>query len=128
MYDYEHKYFSNEEKLLELIQNGPVVSWFDVEEFSFFRFYGGGVYYKPDVCDSYEEELIPPECAEDYGRGYTCLKDCKKKLPKHCDRYKRVIYWCKNDCVSLRFLNSERLTNDGLYGHAVTIVGYGTDR
>ena len=101
MYNYEYKYFSDEDKLFELIQDGPVVSWFDVGED--FQDYGGGVYFSP-ICDSYEEEIIPPECAEDNYQGYTCLKECKKKLPKHCDRYERVIYCCKTvmyDCFSL---------------------------
>ena len=71
MYNYEYKYFSDEAKLFELIQDGPVVSWFDVGED--FQDYGGGVYYSPNVCDSYEEEPIPPECAEDYGRGTHAL-------------------------------------------------------
>ena len=82
---YEFKYFSDEDKLLELIQYGPVATWFDVaDDFRFF--YGPGVYYNPNICASYEEEEVPPECREEGGRGYTCLGDCKNKLPAHCDR------------------------------------------
>ena len=95
MLDFEYKYFSDEEKMFELIQKGPVVSWFDVHKPTFqgevnkFRFLAGGVYYQPEACDSYEEEIIQnvaPECVGKNGQGYTCLKDCKNKRPKHCDR------------------------------------------
>ena len=61
---YEFKYFSDEDKLLELIQYGPVVTWFDVGE-DFKNFYGPGVYYNPNICASYEEEEVPPECREE---------------------------------------------------------------
>ena len=81
--DYEYKYFSDEAKLLELVQYGPIVTWMDVG--ADFLFYGGGVYYKPEVCSSYEEEAVTPECFTEDG-GYTCLGDCKHQLPLHCDR------------------------------------------
>ena len=81
--DYEYKYFSDETKLLELVQQGPVATWFDVG--AEFQFYGGGVYYSPGVCGNYEEEEVTPECAREAG-GYTCLGDCKHQLPQHCDR------------------------------------------
>ena len=85
MTDYEYKYFSDEDKLMELIQNGPVATWFDVgEDFQFFH--GDGVYFNPDICDNYEEEEVPEECREEHGLGYTCLGKCKDKLPKHCNR------------------------------------------
>ena len=46
--NYEYKYFSDEEKLLELIQSGPVATWFDVgPDFQFYG--GGGVYYNPEL-------------------------------------------------------------------------------
>ena len=59
-----------------------------------------GVFSKGDGCDNYKEEDIPRECQEGEGytlykyklikqrkgEGYTCLGDCKDKLPKHCDR------------------------------------------
>ena len=83
--DYEYKYFTDEEHLLELVQDGPVVSWFDAG--NSFRNYSGGVYYDPETCSNYEEEYIPPECKGSNGMGYTCLEDCKNKLPLHCDRY-----------------------------------------
>ena len=90
MLDYEYEYFSDEGKMFELIQNGPVVSWFDVHIPSFqknkFRFLAGGVYYQPEVCDSYEEEIVEEIAPECVGQGYICLGDCKNKLPKHCDR------------------------------------------
>ena len=70
---------------MELLQRGPVVTHFDVG--GDFRFSGGagGVYYNTEVCDNYEEEDVPPECARE-GGGYTCHRDCKYKMPKHCDR------------------------------------------
>ena len=93
MLDLEYEYESNEDKMFELIQNGPVVSWFDVHIPSFgeknkFRFLAGGVYYQPEVCDSYEQEIVPQECVGENGSRYKCVKelDCKNRLPKHCDR------------------------------------------
>ena len=82
---YEYDYFSDEIKLMELLQNGPVDTVFDVGED--FRFVGGavGVYYNTEVCGNNEDEAVPPECARE-GGGYTCLGDCKRKLPQHCDR------------------------------------------
>merc|ERR1711934_595719 len=104
--------------MFELIQNGPVVSWFDVHIPSFgeknkFRFLAGGVYYQPEVCDSYEEENVPLECVGENGSRYKCVKelDCKNRLPKHCDRF-----------------NPEAAAQRPVNNHAVTIVGYGTDR
>ena len=91
--DYEHKYFSDETKLMELLQNGPVATWFDVGED--FRFYGGagGVYYNTEVCGNNRDEAVPPECARE-GGGYTCLGDCKRKLPQHCDRCVIIFVIC----------------------------------
>ena len=81
--DYEYKYFSDEAKLMELIQYGPVTTWVDVGPD--WLFFGGGVYYSPEVCNSYEEEAVTPECFSEDG-GYTCLGDCKHQLPLHCGR------------------------------------------
>ena len=95
--DYEYKYFSDETKLLELVQTGPVATWFDVG--AEFQFYGGGVYYSPEVCSNYEEEAVTPECAKE-GGGYTCLGECKDKLPQHCDRCCEsmvAIYGCPSE-------------------------------
>ena len=87
MTDYEYKYFSDEDKLLEMIQYGPVVSWIDVDVVSLnFKQYKGGVYFNKESCVSYEEEEVPHECRESYGKGYTCLGKCKSLLPLHCDR------------------------------------------
>ena len=52
MLDFEYEYESNEDKMFELIQNGPVVSWFDVHIPSFgeknkFRFLAGGFTTNP---------------------------------------------------------------------------------
>ena len=81
--DYQFKYFSTEDDLFEMIQSGPVVTTIDVgPEFQFL--YGGGVFFDQERCVSYEDEDVPEECRD--GDGYTCLGDCKKKLPKHCDR------------------------------------------
>ena len=44
-----------------------------------------GVYYSPRECTNYRNETVPEECQED-NTGYTCLGDCKEKLPLHCDR------------------------------------------
>ena len=85
MTDYEYKYFSDEDKLLEMIQNGPVVSWMDIDVVNF-KQYNGGVYFNKESCVSYEEEEVPHECRESYGKGYTCLGKCKSLLPLHCDR------------------------------------------
>ena len=75
--------------MLEVIQNGPVVSWFDVSS-SFFEYSGGpeSVWFNEDECVSYEDEEIPPECSRD--GGYTCLprEECTELIPKHCGRYK----------------------------------------
>ena len=55
--DYEYIYFSDERKLMERIQKGPVATWFDVG--IDFVFYGGstGIYYSKDtggVCGNNE--------------------------------------------------------------------------
>ena len=89
--DYEYKYFSDEKKLLELIQNGPVVTWIDVT--ATFLTYAGGpesVWYNPEECVSYEEEEVPQECSRD--GGYTCLprEKCTELIPDHCNRYKQL--------------------------------------
>ena len=74
---------------------------------------------------------MPPECAEENG-GYTCLGDCKRKMPEHCDRYDQTFEkkYCLHyiHMISSRFLNTDRYKAKGLGGHAVTVVGYGTDR
>ena len=85
---------------MELIQNGPVVTWFDVNP-NIHPWLGNGIYYNTNVCDNNEvvflyfifkkkkfpkkDEAVPPECAEEDG-GYTCIGDCKRKMPQHCDR------------------------------------------
>ena len=78
---------------MELLQNGPVATWFDVGED--FRFYGGagGVYYNTEVCGNNGDEAVPPECTRE-GGGYTCLGDCKRKLPQHCDRCVIIFVIC----------------------------------
>ena len=39
--DYEYEYYSDEERLLSLIENGPVATWMDIsKEFQFA--WGGG--------------------------------------------------------------------------------------
>ena len=50
-----------------------------------------GVFYDPDKCVSYEFETVPQECQRG-SDGYTCLGDCKEKLPLHCDRKLNILY------------------------------------
>ena len=50
-----------------------------------------GVFYDPDKCASYELEPVPEECQRG-SSGYTCLGDCKEKLPLHCDRKLHISY------------------------------------
>ena len=77
------KYFADEEDLMERIQYGPVATHIDVTRA--FQFWKKGVFYRGDKCVNYEEEDVPPACQKgDF--GYTCLGDCKYKLPKHCNR------------------------------------------
>ena len=52
MDSYEFNYFSDERKLMELIQKGPVATWFDVG--IDLHFYGGGIYWSPGVCGNNE--------------------------------------------------------------------------
>ena len=85
------KFFSTEDDLFEMLQSGPVVTNIDVGPD--FQFYykersneNGGVFYDVSRCVNYfDEQPIPEECQEG-SFGYTCLGDCKKKLPNHCDR------------------------------------------
>ena len=52
MVDFEYKYFSNERKMMELLQNGPVATWLDVgEELPFFN---TGIYYNTTLCGNNE--------------------------------------------------------------------------
>ena len=55
--NYDYDYFSDETKLMELIQYGPVVTWFDVPV-DLFRFVGEGIYYNPDLCGNNEVVLF----------------------------------------------------------------------
>ena len=73
---------------------------------------------------------MPPECTEEDG-GYTCFGDCKRKMPQHCDRCdqtleKKYLLFALY-MISSRFFNTKRYNEKGLGGHAVTVVGYGTD-
>ena len=54
-------------------------------------FFLKGVFYDRDKCASYELEPVPQECQRG-GAGYTCLGDCKEKLPLHCDRKLHISY------------------------------------
>ena len=81
--DYQYKYFSTEDDLLQMIQSGPVVTNVDVGPA--FQFYAGGVFYDEERCVNYVNEPVPQECRVG-ASGYTCLGDCKHKLPDHCDR------------------------------------------
>ena len=81
--DYQWKFFSTEDDLFQMIQSGPVATNIDVDPE--FQFYSGGVFYNESRCVNYENESIPKEC-RDGASGYTCLGDCKNKLPDHCDR------------------------------------------
>ena len=124
--NYEYKYFTDKAHLLELVQYGPVVTSMDISEF--FHVYAGGVFYDRN-CFNNKDETVPPECRGSNGQGFTCLGDCKNKLPVHCDRYGVG----EKDIGNFRWLfsrwfNYKRYTEDGLYFHAVLIVGYGTDR
>ena len=125
--NYEFKYFSDETKLMELLQNGPVATWLDVGEE--LQHFGSGVYYNPGLCGNNEDEAVPPECARDDG-SCTCLRDCKRKMPQHCDRCVKMFvqYMIVSTLFISRFSNVPRHNAKGLFGHAVTVVGYGTDR
>ena len=115
--------------MLEVIQNGPVVTWIDVTQ-TFLTYAGGpeSVWFNEDECVSYEDEEVPPECTRD--SGYTCLprEKCTTKIPKHCDRYKKSVLLCPSPTHAIfrRFLSPpcEPLPA----GHVITIVGYGTTR
>ncbi len=82
--DYEYEYFTDEAHLLELIQHGPVITSVDVGEN--LRYIDRTVYYHPATCSNNNDESVPNECRGSDGQGYTCLGDCKNKLPVHCDR------------------------------------------
>ena len=49
---------------MELIQYGPVATWFDVHED--FRFVGEGIYYNPDVCGNNEVFFIHIKYSENF--------------------------------------------------------------
>ena len=68
-------------------------------------------------------EDVPYECVTPEG-GYTCLGDCKKKLPDHCDRYVKSV-----SKEHLRTTFSFRLfvPSNVSYPHTVNVVGYGVD-
>ena len=55
--NYDYEYFSDERKLMELIQNGPVATWFDVNP-NVHPWLGRGIYYNPDVCGNNEVVFI----------------------------------------------------------------------
>ena len=82
--DFRFKWFATEEDLIRRVQSGPVVSNIDITED--FQFFGGGVFFNENQCVNYVNEPVPEECRRDGAFGYTCLKDCKNKLPDHCDR------------------------------------------
>ena len=111
--DHQYKYFATEDDLFKMLQSGPVVTIIDVGEA--FHFLGDGILYDTKSCTNYEDEPIPQECrrvSQISGEsGYTCLGNCKNKLPLHCDRF-------------LSKLPPNPLT----FQHAITIVGYGRDR
>ena len=87
--DFRYKWFATEEDLLHRIQSGPVVTNVDItEDFQFF--FGDGVFYNENQCTNYVNEPVPEECRRAGTFGYTCLKDCKDKLPDHCDRWKLI--------------------------------------
>ena len=85
--NYQWKYFADEDDLMRMIQEGPVVTNLDVVQ-GFQDFSGNTVWFSED-CVNYEDdyELIKQtNCTGKNGKGYTCLGDCKDKLPKYCDR------------------------------------------
>ena len=88
---FQYKWFATEFDLLPKIQSGPMVVNMDVAidpitGFCPFQFYGGGVFYDEVSCTNMLDEPVPEECRRDGQFGYTCLGDCKNKLPLHCDR------------------------------------------
>ena len=72
-------------------------------------YYTSGIFYDAEDCDSYALEPVPSECQEerDGKKAYTCLGDCKRKMPVHCD----FLYKPSNNS----------------YANAVTVFGYGEE-
>ena len=85
---------------------GPTVTTVTVT--ADWQYYGSGILYTED-CANYALEPVPSECQEerDGKKAYTCLGDCKRKMPEHCD------FLFKQD--------DKRVTRQ------VTVFGYGED-
>ena len=83
MVDYEYKFFADEELLMSWLQYGPVVSSVDVT--ADWLNYASGCFYSRQ-CANYAKERVPSDCLTPDG-GYTCVGDCKNKMPAHCDRF-----------------------------------------
>ena len=110
--DYVSDIFTDEDHLVDAVsQIGATAT--NIAATPKIQFYGGGVYYNPDECQDYEDEVVPPECMEERnGRlSYTCLEKngvkCSDLLPLHCN-----IFFVQSDTV---------------LPHSVTATGYGQD-
>ena len=99
--NYDFQFFSDEELLQSWVADyGPAITFVDVTpDWQFYScesavsmsvsfsssYSSAGVLYNQDQCSDYLQEDVPFECSPPEG-GYTCLGDCKDKLPAHCDR------------------------------------------
>ena len=110
--DYISDYFTTEDYLLDSLSSiGPTST--NIAVTPMLQFFAGGIYYNPEECDDYTQEIVPPECQETRGgrATYTCLEvngvNCAELLPYHCDLFFKQ--------------------KDDVYSHSVTAVGYGQD-
>jgi len=109
--DYISDYFTTEDYLVDSLTFGPTST--NIAVTPMLQLYGGGIYYNPEECDDYTEEIVPQECQEIRGgkAGYTCLNvngvNCADLMPYHCD----LLFKQKSN----------------VYSHSITAVGYGQD-
>ena len=59
---------------------------------------------------------MPPECISEDG-DYTCYKECKHKMPQHCDRYDQTLF--ERDYSDKTIFDSCACYKDAVHGNQI---------